>query len=288
MNESPKPVREQISEGMDVLADVVDAAAQFGDLGPRLISAIVLVALGGFSIVMGDAVFVLFVALVGALMIWELARLCGVHWAFALPIAAYAAFVTVGLDQRPLGDFALFALPIPLLLALLAKRLRPHAAGFSAAILLADIGMTALRWQDNGLAALLWLIGVVVVSDIAGYFAGRILGGPKFWPAISPKKTWSGTVAGWLGTALLGAGFFWAGYGSAWLILLSPLVGFAGQMGDIAESWLKRRADVKDSSHLIPGHGGVMDRFDALVGAMLAVMALQLVAPQWLAQALGG
>jgi phosphatidate cytidylyltransferase len=73
---------------------------------------------------------------------------------------------------------------------------------------------------------------------------------------------------------VLGLGFVLAGYGSFWLVLLSPLVAFAGQMGDIVESWLKRRVGAKDSSNLIPGHGGVMDRFDALSGAMVLVMLL--------------
>ena len=120
----------------------------------------------------------------------------------------------------------------------------------------------------------LWLLGVVITSDVMGYFAGRTLGGPKFWPAISPKKTWSGTVAGWIGAAVLGLVFVALGHGSWPLILLSPVVAFAGQIGDIAESWLKRRVGVTDSSKLTPGHGGLLDRFDALVGAMVAVMIL--------------
>jgi phosphatidate cytidylyltransferase len=134
-------------------------------------------------------------------------------------------------------------------------------------------GLFVLR-DEQGTAAMLWLLGVVIVSDVMGYFAGRILGGPKFWPAISPKKTWSGTVAGWIGAAALGFGFAAFGYGSYWLVVLSPLVALAGQMGDIAESWLKRRVGAKDSSNLIPGHGGVLDRFDALTGAMVLVMIL--------------
>ncbi|MDZ7904436.1 MAG: phosphatidate cytidylyltransferase [Cypionkella sp.] len=137
--------------------------------------------------------------------------------------------------------------------------------------------------NNHGRVGEIWLIGVVILSDIAGYFAGRILGGPKFWPAISPKKTWSGTVAGWMGAAGLGAAFWAAGYGGAALIILSPLVAFAGQMGDIGESWLKRRAGIKDSSNLIPGHGGFLDRFDALIGAALVVLALQMAAPEVLA-----
>jgi phosphatidate cytidylyltransferase len=128
--------------------------------------------------------------------------------------------------------------------------------------------------DEQGVLAFVWLLSVVIVSDVAGYFAGRLLGGPKFWPAISPKKTWSGTVAGWIGAALLALGFVLAGQAGWGLVILSPLVAFAGQMGDIAESWIKRRTGVKDSSNLIPGHGGVMDRFDALTGAMVAVMLL--------------
>jgi phosphatidate cytidylyltransferase len=117
----------------------------------------------------------------------------------------------------------------------------------------------------------------VVVSDVMGYFAGRILGGPKFWPAISPKKTWSGTIAGWAGAIGVGILFWAMGYAPGGIVILSPLVGFAGQMGDIAESWIKRRTGVKDSSDLIPGHGGFMDRFDAMTGAVVLVMLLSLV-----------
>ncbi len=125
----------------------------------------------------------------------------------------------------------------------------------------------------------MWLLAVVAASDVLGYFAGRTLGGPKFWPKVSPKKTWSGTVAGWIGAALVGLVVVLA-TGASWaLVPFSALVAFAGQMGDIAESWVKRRAGVKDASNLIPGHGGALDRFDALIGAVVVVLALGLVTP---------
>ena len=113
---------------------------------------------------------------------------------------------------------------------------------------------------------------MVVISDVAGYFAGRMLGGPKFWPRVSPKKTWSGTVAGWVAAALIGLlfrSFTNAGPDLPWI---SVALSLASQMGDIAESALKRKMGVKDSSALIPGHGGLFDRFDGLLGAALFML----------------
>ncbi|PRD34219.1 UNVERIFIED_CONTAM: cdsA [Trichonephila clavipes] len=147
-------------------------------------------------------------------------------------------------------------------------------AGYGLVILLAGAALIWLRGLPNGFLLICWLLAVVIASDVMGYFAGRALGGPKFWPRISPKKTWSGTVAGWIGAALVGAVFAALDRGTGLgLVLLSPFVAFAGQMGDIAESAIKRRAGVKDSSHLIPGHGGVLDRFDALIFAAIVVGA---------------
>jgi phosphatidate cytidylyltransferase len=141
--------------------------------------------------------------------------------------------------------------------------------------MVAGYGLVEFR-EEAGTTGILWLVTVVVMSDVAGYFAGRMIGGPKFWPKVSPKKTWSGTVAGWIGAVLVGLGFVLAGMGGWALLVLSPLVAFAGLLGDGAESWIKRRAGVKDSSHLIPGHGGLLDRFDALIGATVLVMVLGL------------
>jgi phosphatidate cytidylyltransferase len=136
---------------------------------------------------------------------------------------------------------------------------------------LAGFGMMALR-DDFGVIWMLWLVAVVVASDVAGYFAGRMIGGPKFWPRVSPKKTWSGTVAGWLGGAAVGAGVAAATEAGAGLVGVSVAVAMAAQMGDIAESAIKRHVGVKDSSALLPGHGGLLDRFDGMLGASVFVL----------------
>lgn len=271
----------------------ISAANRWADLRPRMLSAAVLLVIGAVEVWLGGWPFLVFImALVGA-MIWELARLSrpeAPKLAFAIGLLAAALLFA---DEGWPGWTGWVLLPlVPLVfLAPISGALRWPMAKTCALIALAIMtvghGLFDLR-QTEGAVAILWVLGVVVVSDVAGYFVGRTVGGPKFWPAVSPKKTWSGTIAGWIGAGLLGAAFVYAGYGGIGLVLISPVIAFAGQMGDVTESWLKRRAGVKDSSRLIPGHGGVMDRFDALVGAMLAVMALQFLAPSLIRLSVGG
>lgn len=112
----------------------------------------------------------------------------------------------------------------------------------------------------------------MVLTDCAGYFAGRSIGGAKFWPSISPKKTWAGTVAGWIAAGAFGAYMMETLESGLWLIGLSVAVSFASQMGDISQSAIKRSSGVKDSSSLIPGHGGVWDRFDGMLAAGLLLV----------------
>ena len=126
------------------------------------------------------------------------------------------------------------------------------------------------RSQDFGTQAILWLFAIVWGTDICAYFGGRLIGGPKLWPRISPSKTWSGTLSGILAGAMLGT--LIAGFGPG-LKVWVPLLGLGlaaaaiSQAGDIFESWVKRRFDAKDSSRLIPGHGGFMDRLDGFIAA---------------------
>lgn len=250
------------------------ASDRWADLRPRVLSAAVMVVIGAIEIWLGGWWFLILMTLLTAAMIWELARLTAPEVPqMALAIGGVAALCLLADEGWPSVSAWLVFPVVPLAFLLTARRQKRATAVISMAVLVAGHGLFVLR-DEQGTAAMLWLLGVVIVSDVMGYFVGRIFGGPKFWPAISPKKTWSGTVAGWLGAAALGAGFAAFGHGSYWLVALSPLVAFAGQLGDIAESWLKRRVGAKDSSQLIPGHGGVLDRFDALTGAMVLVMVL--------------
>ena len=254
-------------------------AGKWADLRTRVLSAIVMVAVGAVEIWLGGTAFVALVVVLTGVMIWELATMTAPQRRrspVTLAVAASAALVAALVLRT---DIAALFLAVPsVALILTPRRDRRLAGGYALAIMLAGYGLIELR-QTGGTTVILWLVAVVVASDVLGYFAGRMLGGPKFWPAVSPKKTWSGTVAGWIGAAVVGLVLVLAA-GASWLLVpLSALVAFAGQLGDIAESWVKRRAGVKDASNLIPGHGGVLDRFDALIGAVVVVLALGLVAP---------
>lgn len=260
---------------------------KWADLSRRVASTLVLLGIGVMLAAATGIWLRLAMALISAVTFWELAAMTGwrhprLHpgvfgaWRpFALAVIAFMSQVVAQMFDHPV---AVLALLFPLVAGLpgAATRDRWTYAIFGLAIMLVAYGLVGFR-ESFGLSFVLWLMGIVIISDTAGYFFGRMIGGPKFWPSLSPKKTWSGTVAGWIGAALLGGALYVWGHGESQLIWISPLVCLAGQMGDIAESWLKRRAGVKDSSNLIPGHGGFMDRFDAVTGAVLATMLIELL-----------
>ncbi len=132
---------------------------------------------------------------------------------------------------------------------------------------------------DLGFLAMVSLFAIVWTTDIAGYFAGRAIGGPKLMPVISPKKTWSGAIAGAIGAmivAVVVASLF-GSFNNAAIAGIALLLSVFSQLGDLLESWIKRQFGAKDASQLIPGHGGVMDRLDgfwaaALVGCMIGLL----------------
>lgn len=154
------------------------------------------------------------------------------------------------------------------------NRLAWVAAGFVYAAVLAAAPIVLRSDRAVGFLTIAFLFAVVWTTDIAAYFGGRSIGGPKLWPAVSPNKTWSGAIVGTL--AAIGAAVAVAVYGDIPLraaAVLAAVLSIAAQGGDLFESHLKRRFGVKDASHIIPGHGGVMDRIDGfIVAACLAAL----------------
>lgn len=246
------------------------ATGQWSDLSQRLLSGAVAAVIGLGIIWLGGLPFQILVAVVSGIMVWELARMTGAG-TLSAPFGILSGFVLFFLVSLPVG----IALPLLFLPALLGIAMlqnnRVVFAIYALLILIAGFGLVSLR-ADFGFVWMAWLALVVIASDILGYFAGRFIGGPKFWPRVSPKKTWSGTVAGWIGAAIIGAIFVAMGKAGAQIIGVSIALAIAGQFGDVAESALKRQMGVKDSSNILPGHGGMFDRFDAMLGASLFLL----------------
>jgi len=251
--------------------------AKWEDLKVRVIWGAAMFVAGAIAVVLGGVWFQMTVVFVTAVMVWEL-------WMMIAPerptpgmlLAALLASVMSGqlLDQSYVG--LLMFLIVPLLGAISIKHERRWFFIFALGIQLAGWGLVQFR-SEYGFTWIIWLMLVVVATDVFGYLAGRTFGGPKFWPKISPKKTWSGTIAGWISAGVVGLLFTMFTNAGVVIVLISMVLSFASQMGDIAESALKRRLGVKDSSTLIPGHGGLFDRFDALLGASLFMLLVAYV-----------
>lgn len=150
---------------------------------------------------------------------------------------------------------------------LIVTRNRWLAAGVPY-VALPIMALLWIRMQDDGLLLAFWALSLVWATDIGAFFAGRNFGGPKVAPSISPNKTWSGLIGGMIAALLLGWGL--ASYYDLpfQLAMASPGLALLAQVGDFFESWMKRRAGVKDSGTILPGHGGVLDRLDGVVTSL--------------------
>ncbi|CDZ72182.1 Phosphatidate cytidylyltransferase [Neorhizobium galegae bv. orientalis] len=195
-------------------------------------------------------------------------------------VAIFLIAIDLVVDE---GELSVPILGGAIVTALLLVLLRKGSWWLPGGILyagLSGISLAAIRAEDQaGFVATLFIFAVVWATDILAYFVGRALKGPKLAPRISPGKTWSGaiggTVSGVIASSALTLGVF--SRLSIWTVAIAFLLSVASQIGDLFESFIKRRFGVKDSSHLIPGHGGVMDRVDGLVFACFAAFLLTLV-----------
>lgn len=260
------------------------ASSKWGDLVPRVLSAVAMLVIGFVAVWAGGFWIHALVSLACGLMVWELVRMLhGADSKIALSLSLISGAALFGASYAPFPSFILPLLIAPSFVgfSMLSSGARPFTGrrifmSYTAMILIAGFSLIALR-DDFGIVWMAWLLIVVIVTDVAGYFAGRMLGGPKFWPAVSPKKTWSGTVAGWIGAAVVGAIFASMYGGGLIVVVVSIAAALASQLGDIAESAIKRHVGVKDSSNLIPGHGGLLDRFDGMLGAAVLLIIINMV-----------
>lgn len=252
------------------------------DLARRSAVGAGLIAVAAAALWAGGFAFWVLAAVAGLLMMAEWSELHGVDaqmkrngqlaisvpLAILAPIAAGPSFLTLGLIAGA-GFF-------------IAATTGRGALGWGAIYVgLPVLALLLLRERPDGLMLAFWTMALVWATDIGAFFTGRAIGGARLAPRISPSKTWAGLIGGVLAaTAFAFAMHGWTGL-PARLVAATPILAALAQVGDLYESWLKRRAGVKDSGSLLPGHGGVLDRLDGLV-PVAPLAALLVEAPRWL------
>ncbi|WP_237154688.1 phosphatidate cytidylyltransferase [Oryzibacter oryziterrae] len=255
------------------------------ELALRVISAVVLLVVALAALWLGGWVFAVLTALASTAILYEWIGMTGPYAQRAAPKASmlFVAVTVVMAYRDPTTSLAAACLvALGMMLAGVAdQRLRWLAAGVIYAAI-PGICAVLLRGQgDDGVPSLDFLavafvFVVVWVTDSAAYFAGRLIGGPKLAPRFSPKKTWSGAIGGATGAVVVGVAMLRLRGVEAGIIiaLISLVLSVISQIGDLIESAMKRHFGVKDSGNLIPGHGGIMDRVDGLVFALVAATAI--------------
>lgn len=238
------------------------------DLASRTIVGLALIAAAVFCLWLGGVAFWVLASAAGLIMYFEWGNLARAAphatrmgmFALSVPLAILSPWAA-----GP-GFFALGLIAGAVFFVAIVTRSKQLAGGivYVAAPIFA---LLWLREQPDGLLLAFWALALVWATDIGAYFAGRGIGGPKLAPGLSPNKTWAGLGGGVISALLLGLALWsWAGLPLT-LALCSPLLAVMAQIGDLYESWLKRQAGVKDSSALLAGHGGFLDRLDGVVAA---------------------
>lgn len=253
------------------------------DLPMRIVSGVVLSIIALGALWAGPKPFGALVLLAGIVMSWEWGRIVrGSEFDLAFIIHAGALIVAFGLAAF---GFAALGLAVLLAGAITMIPLQFGETGLlsAAGVLYTGLPALSLLWlrgdEPHGFLAAVFILVLVAVTDTAAYAAGRLIGGPRLWPRVSPNKTWSGLIGGVSASAVAGALFaYYAGGPITTLAMSGFLLGLIAQGGDLAESALKRRFGVKDASNLIPGHGGVLDRLDGVVAVAVAAALFALLA----------
>ena len=249
------------------------------ELATRTLTGLALIALALVALALGGFVFWLLAVTLGVFMMAEWSDLHGAdsktkrlgQYVLSVPLA-----IMCPLAAGP--DFFALGLLVGAFFFLTIISRRPQ---LGAGVLYCGLPIYALlliRHEPDGLRNALWALSLVWATDIGAYFAGRSIGGPKLAPRVSPNKTWAGLIGG-IVLATLVAAVMGQVYLLPWrFVIATPLLAILAQAGDLYESHLKRRAGVKDSGSVIPGHGGFLDRLDGVVPVM-PVAALLVVVP---------
>lgn len=254
-----------------------------GDLGVRLVAAVDMIVLALLALWLGGIWFTLFWLVASAAIFWEWLGLAGsAHRNLSAAAGAAVLAIAAWFSTQGAVEYAVLAVCAGAAGAAFVERnVRPGWAAmgllYAGALVIAVVSLRMSLLL--GVQAILWLFAVVWGTDIFAYFGGRLIGGPKIWPRISPSKTWSGFASGVTGGAIAGVLVLWLtippGQQSIGIFLVLGLVtGAVSQGGDFLESAIKRRFDAKDASNLIPGHGGVMDRLDGFIAACVLAAAI--------------
>ena len=261
-------------------------ARQMSNLQLRVISSVVLIVAVLTVTWFGGVAFRILSAAIAGAMFYEWCAMsrsaagaaAGSRHQLVAAVLLGVVLLALILGYSAAGVLVLLALSV--LASLLDCKIGGQGSWAPAGLAYAGLSGVSLAWlrdgDQAGLLAILFLFAVVWATDIAAYFVGRSLGGPKLAPSISPGKTQSGAIGGAIGGVVAGVALAaCAGLGNLPLLaVVAFLLSIVSQVGDLFESWVKRRHGVKDSGSLIPGHGGVMDRVDGLVAAAFALYAI--------------
>ena len=261
-------------------------ARQMSNLQLRVISSVVLIVAVLTVTWFGGVAFRILSAAIAGAMFYEWCAMsrsaagaaAGSRHQLVAAVLLGVVLLALALGYSAAGVLVLLALSV--LASLLDCKIGGQGSWAPAGLAYAGLSGVSLAWlrdgDQAGLLAILFLFAVVWATDIAAYFVGRSLGGPKLAPSISPGKTQSGAIGGAIGGVVAGVALAaCAGLGNLPLLaVVAFLLSIVSQVGDLFESWVKRRHGVKDSGSLIPGHGGVMDRVDGLVAAAFALYAI--------------
>ena len=266
----------------DGLARQVDEQSR-SELKRRVISALVLAPVAMAAIFAGAPYFEIILFVGAVVMAWEWDRICGQQkfsasgWVMAIillgaGVSAWLRRYDIALAIVAVGAFGVYVT------ALICRRGEPlWTATGTVAVGIPCIAALWLRYLPHqGLETLVWLIGAVWVTDVTAYVTGSLIRGTKLAPRISPGKTWAGLIGAIVAAAVWGSVCAaWVGAEATWAFaVLGAIVAVLAQTGDLTVSFVKRRFGVKNASNLIPGHGGILDRFDGLLIATPALAAL--------------